>query len=325
MGRQFKVFLIAVVSITFFAGCSTREVKTTAEKTGKLQKEAIRIDKKLSEKEEQRNIIKAKIIAILEREKPRITALDVVGAIKMQKEIYSMGDEVVPVLLEILSESNDGRDGYLMQGFFISKGPHSFRGDPRITPGLLKILQGKNHNGRIWAADTLGRLKAKEALDILIEALDDEDEGVRDSAIRALANIGDKKAEAPLLKIVQDGRGLGIAALGEISSDDTLISTLLPLYEKSRNPHMVTRTDRGLKRQVDRNMHIRLSIIDVLAKIRRTEVVDFFIKELELEKDGYVKDAIYKVLIEYLNDEDEVLKSKVSNALKSLKRVGKND
>jgi HEAT repeat protein len=62
--------------------------------------------------------------------------------------------------------------------------------NPRIQY-LIDQLQAKEVGHRIHAAETLGRLKATEAVPALIEAVISEDWGVRLSAAMALGDIGE--------------------------------------------------------------------------------------------------------------------------------------
>ncbi|MEW6620777.1 MAG: HEAT repeat domain-containing protein [bacterium] len=63
--------------------------------------------------------------------------------------------------------------------------------------GFSGIIPGHRN---IFAIEILGKIKAKKAVEPLIEALKDENEQVRRDTARALANIGDKRVVEPLIE-----------------------------------------------------------------------------------------------------------------------------
>ncbi len=76
------------------------------------------------------------------------------------------------------------------------------RPDPASAPDavarLTPMLRATNGVERANAARALGALKAKPAVDALVALLEDPDERVRVSAVRALGAIGEARAAAPL-------------------------------------------------------------------------------------------------------------------------------
>lgn len=87
--------------------------------------------------------------------------------------------------------------------------------------GLLKALRYKKaHYIRMKAAEALGKLRDKKAVDQLIHALEDEDEFVRREAAEALGKIRNKKAVDPLIHMLMDKdeyvRTYAAEALGKI-------------------------------------------------------------------------------------------------------------
>ncbi|MCI0485817.1 MAG: M56 family metallopeptidase [Blastocatellia bacterium] len=62
-------------------------------------------------------------------------------------------------------------------------------GDPAAGPALLELLKSKDWRLRSQAADALGDVGIKEAIDPLTRALDDESESVRENARKALRKI----------------------------------------------------------------------------------------------------------------------------------------
>jgi HEAT repeat protein len=77
-------------------------------------------------------------------------------------------------------------------------------GDAKSTPALLRLLKSRDNYVRIEAINALGTLKAKEAVDPLLEiALDDQGERfISKKAIEALGNIADPKAVPTLVRMM---------------------------------------------------------------------------------------------------------------------------
>ena len=71
------------------------------------------------------------------------------------------------------------------------------------TPQLISYLSDPDPVRREFAANQLGELKSKDAVDPLIVALSDDTWRVRHSAANALADIGDQRAAAPVMELVK--------------------------------------------------------------------------------------------------------------------------
>ncbi|MBN2477691.1 HEAT repeat domain-containing protein, partial [Candidatus Micrarchaeota archaeon] len=67
-------------------------------------------------------------------------------------------------------------------------------GDPSAGDALIQVLlKDKRRDLRIMAAEALGSIKSSDAVEALIETFRDKEEYMRDSAIRALAELEDPK------------------------------------------------------------------------------------------------------------------------------------
>jgi HEAT repeat protein len=77
-------------------------------------------------------------------------------------------------------------------------------GDKRAVEPLIKALSDGGQEVRESAARALGEIGDKRAVKPLIKALEDEDYSVRAIAAGALGNIGDKRAVEPLIKALKD-------------------------------------------------------------------------------------------------------------------------
>jgi HEAT repeat protein len=112
--------------------------------------------------------------------------------------------------------------------------------DAREVEGLLLLLESPEWEARDFACYMLGRRRAVEAVDALIEHLGDENERVREKAAEALGRIADPRAFDPLLERLDDpaemrgkrgssvrasvARALGL--LGEAKAGDALLGAL---------------------------------------------------------------------------------------------------
>jgi HEAT repeat protein len=106
-------------------------------------------------------------------------------------------------------------------------------GTPAV-PALLRALETGIGTQRHWAASILGELHEPRALQPLIAALGDIDEGIRTTAAGALGWLGDARAAPALLPLLSDPtpsvRAQAAHALGRLEGTKVVpASTLLPL------------------------------------------------------------------------------------------------
>jgi twitching motility protein PilT len=104
---------------------------------------------------------------------------------------------------------------------------------PELVKPTIKFLSDENWWARIIAMDLLGRLGDEDAVQPLIECLEDEE--VRWSAVEALSRIGSEAALGPIVKLLGDKtpqvRMQVIAAL-ELYNDARTLSMLKKSMEK---------------------------------------------------------------------------------------------
>lgn len=108
--------------------------------------------------------------------------------------------------------------------------------NPEIVQLLISLLkEDTSPKFREGACRILGNLKAKEAVDEIVNCLNDEDESVKYFAAIALGEISDSKATKPIIRIIKRKQTNStlkselIAALGNIGDDhavDILINVL---------------------------------------------------------------------------------------------------
>jgi HEAT repeat protein len=104
--------------------------------------------------------------------------------------------------------------------------------DPKATEYLIGAVNDPDHRVRVKAIDSLGQLKATEAVPLLVQQLflRDTDQSTKARILAALGRIGDPRATQPLLDILSRDvdrpvRGNALYALGEIG-DPKAIPTL---------------------------------------------------------------------------------------------------
>jgi HEAT repeat protein len=103
--------------------------------------------------------------------------------------------------------------------------------DPMLIQPILPLLEDPSPNVRAAAAETLGHLRAREAVPGLIKLLTDE-QWVVFSAVTALADIGDAAALEPLLQLIkQQDPAVTAVALDAIAAMDQWGRTLPLLTE----------------------------------------------------------------------------------------------
>ena len=108
---------------------------------------------------------------------------------------------------------------------------------PGDLPALLKALQHKHPRVRGVAARCLGKTRQAEALEPLLRAFkEDEDDKVRQAAIEALGQLGDRRAVSQLISALEEAmisRGfiptdllIALGALGDPQAVDVLCAAL---------------------------------------------------------------------------------------------------
>lgn len=105
-------------------------------------------------------------------------------------------------------------------------------GEPAI-PVLLTALSDEDDDVRQGVIDALGQLQDPQAVPGLINMLDDAERAVREGAIDALGQIGDQQAIRPLVALLADKDGrvryracYALGDIGEVSVYEALMSAL---------------------------------------------------------------------------------------------------
>ncbi|MGB9979800.1 HEAT repeat domain-containing protein [Methanobacterium sp.] len=162
---------------------------------------------------------------------------------------------------------------------------------------------------RETAAEALGVLRDRRAVEPLIKALNDKDEEVRWKAAWALGNIRDRRAVEPLIYLLHDKswavRRFAASALGKIG-DERAVESLM-------------------KALSDEEWHVRKYAADALGKIGDERAVESLMDALH-DKDsdvrwkaavalGKMKSAAVEPLIELLKNDDWHIRGRAAEAL----------
>jgi hypothetical protein len=116
---------------------------------------------------------------------------------KVEELVDVVGTNAAPMLAEaIRSAKND--EAARVCCFFLAR----FESATNAIPSVLPLLT--REKTRATALYTLGHLRAQEAFDAALAALDDKDELVRLRAAQALGRIGDRRATAKLKMALRD-------------------------------------------------------------------------------------------------------------------------
>jgi len=187
-------------------------------------------------------------------------------------------------------------------------------GDKRAIEYLLKGIKDENFEVRMYSARSLGKLADETLVEKLINTLKDSNEYLRDQTVEVLVNMG-SIAVPPLINILKSNNWMlpycAVKALGRIR-DERALKALVDLLGD------------------DRNVYVQRAVVESLEKIGE-EVEDELARGLEHEV-WYVKEKAAKILakkgtpksIEILEkaiekESDEKLKLSLQECLGTLK------
>lgn len=211
---------------------------------------------------------------------------------------------------QAVTASQDGSGGQVAR----SQGPQA----PVIKRGkeeMVNDLKTGERGKRLRAAEELGKLRDKNAVPALTEALKDEDQHVRGEAAEALGKTGNPSVLKPLLEAVKSeddntrwGAIQGLADLGDKKAVDALI---------------------GLLSHGDRNT--RWKAATALGGLEDKKAVNALVKALQNDSDPFVRkgviEALVKIgdkkavnaLVKAKSDKDETVRAYAAKALEMLK------
>ena len=171
------------------------------------------------------------------REREAQRAYKKTAALLSRRREYRAADETQYMLLQILKKENDSRI-IMIAAYLLGR-----TANLGVVGDIIEILQNSKYAyRRQHCATALGLLKAEEAIQVLVECLQDKANNVRGSAATALGRIGTEQAVAPLIECLQDEansvRGSAASALGQIDSKQAVF----PLIELLNDEDIICRS-----------------------------------------------------------------------------------
>lgn len=165
---------------------------------------------------------------------------------------------------------------------------------------LLQGLKASEYMVRSSCAYALGKLGDKRAADPLFFLLKDSDHSVVSAAAHALAKLGDRRAVFPLIHIVESGRHRqqigAVRTLGDLK-DPQAVPALTNLYKKT--------TDPDLKQAIIRSLDdiSAPGCEEVLMEALRDPIS--FVRRYAADAVGNIKYAAAKDLLKKIAESDE--------------------
>src|SRR6185436_3334371 len=108
-----------------------------------------------------------------------------------------MEADVVPSLIRLLADPSAEVRSYSALAL-------GERGDPSAIPGLLVALHDVDSNVQVQAIESLGKLRASAAVEVLAEYATSQDFVLAFPALDALASIGDSRIAHRLLPLMRN-------------------------------------------------------------------------------------------------------------------------
>lgn len=184
------------------------------------------------------------------------------ACISAAEGLGKLGTIAVIPLLEILETYSNDK---VRQRVLLALGES---GDNQAIKPLSNILSKETETLglRVGAAIALGKIGGLEALEALVTAFKDENNQIRDAAVRALGNMHDKRAIKPIIKAMLAEENSNIfgfdAALMRIGSEavEPLLDNLMIINSKARSRIITILGDIGDRR-----------ILPILEYIRQTD------------------------------------------------------
>ncbi len=154
-------------------------------------------------------------------------------------------------------------------------------GQPAV-PHLLAVLKHEEWVVRLHAVETLGWLKSSESVEPLLWLLfNDQDQAIREDAVRALGEVGDARAVDFLFLAMKDVglRHLAIEALGKIG-DRRAVPALVDVVTGASRPADSRKID-GCGDRWDTEMHAMEAAVRALALIREETTIPTLVGALQ--------------------------------------------
>ena len=189
-------------------------------------------------------------------------------------------------------------------------------GEEAVDP-LINLLDDPDPFFRQIAASSLGEIGSSRAADALIERLSDENSNVRGEAAGALGKMKVEKAVARLTAMLEEesghvfyGAAEALGRIGSLKALDPLIAALNVSNQWNRRMVVAALGDLGSDKAVDPLLEV-LKENDLDVEVRREMMVTF----LKIRSAGTTE-----ALTNALKDEDREVRIYAREALKKLKK-----
>ena len=149
----------------------------------------------------------------------------------------NLDDKVaVPVLIKVLNDIKHSTAGWSELDVINVPAVLGALGDKRATPALIDALGDDDDLVRLSAINSLGELGDKSAVPYLIEALNDQNDDDTNFVVEALGKLGDKRASFPLQKVFKASESydrvsaaLALAKVGGMFYKEQSVTTLIEI------------------------------------------------------------------------------------------------
>jgi len=226
-------------------------------------------------------------------------------------ELSYFGEDAIKALISFLSEKDDRGWRVILAISRIGEGRESAI---KLLLEALKNPELRKNAERCLSLMVDPRIKRPKVVDVLIEALEDENEIVRIKAAELLGEIGDRKAIKPLIDALRDKAVREKAAWALTFMGKRCVKDVLKILKS--DPEM---------RGVAKNILVRIGVdaVDGLISVLDSEL--WFVRKNAVEALGEIGDRkALPHLIRLMEDEDVEVRRAARRAIESLGK-SKND
>jgi len=213
---------------------------------------------------------------------------DIITNYYAARKLIKIGKEAVPQLIKAL----DNENGRIRLSSIIILDQIK---DERAIPDCIRILKDEKRKDRERSACalSLGKMKAKEASDVLIQCLSDDSNNLKIACINALGELKEEKAIPHLLKLAKDNeetiKKASIGALKSIGDNG------IPYFEKT--------IEKG-------SFEEKILAIETLGEIKSEKSIELLKKVLKSEN-KYLSISSAYILSSIGNTEGEAVANKL--------------
>ena len=232
---------------------------------------------------------------------------------EIEKRILKMGDLIVPILIDIFSNSRE-KSMLSTEAHVVLRDIAEWKNKP--ADEMIGDDADEDWKREMYEepAKLAKKIDIESAIPKLIEiaCTDSEYNQVRNAALELLGELKDRRAVEPLIRIAKDD-GFGIEELGKLG-DERAVDVLIGIIEKDKGvvhsagiwPHwkeaITSLGNIGGKRSINALMNLFKenprdeTVMEALGTAKAEEAVPMLIELLERERDFNIKDIVIEVL-----------------------------